>query len=72
MLLLRSKNLETNDRDYRTSSLCNLCVLCAFVVKELFDTTTTEAQSTQRLHRESDFSCKALDATIYPTGFTRT
>src|SRR5215208_5803657 len=34
------------------SSLCNLCVLCAFVVHYCSEKTTTEAQSTQRLHRE--------------------
>jgi len=33
-------------------SLCNLCVLCASVVNEFRVTTTTEAQRTQRLHRE--------------------
>src|SRR6201988_2796214 len=37
---------------YRTSSLCNLCVLCASVVKESFAKTTTETRRTQRLHRE--------------------
>ena len=44
------------------SSLCNLCVLCASVVHYCSEKTTTETQSTQRLHREEadrDFSCKA-------------
>src|SRR5215208_4353682 len=34
------------------SSLCNLCVLCASVVHYCSEKTTTETQSTQRLHRE--------------------
>src|ERR1700752_124671 len=37
---------------YRSSSLCSLRVLCASVVKESCEKTTTEAQRTQRLHRE--------------------
>src|SRR6185369_524332 len=34
------------------SSLCNLCVLCVSVVNDCLGKTTTEAQRTQRLHRE--------------------
>ena len=34
------------------SSLCNLLVLCASVVSEFAVKVTTEAQRTQRLHRE--------------------
>src|SRR6185369_14951579 len=34
------------------SSLCNLCVLCVSVVNDCLEKTTTEAQRTQRLHRE--------------------
>ena len=37
---------------FRSSSLCNLCVLCASVVKNCSKKTTTETQRTQRLHRE--------------------
>ncbi len=33
-------------------SLCNLCVLCVSVVIGMHDTTATESQRTQRLHRE--------------------
>jgi len=43
-------------------SLCNLCVLCVSVVDFFNNSLTTEAQRTQRLHREKlhvDFSCKA-------------
>src|SRR3982751_1378939 len=36
----------------RTISLCNLCVLCVSVVVFLRHSLTTEAQSSQRLHRE--------------------
>src|ERR1043165_10209452 len=39
-----------------SSSLCNLGVLCVSVVVGMYDTKTTEAQRTQRLHREDDFS----------------
>src|SRR6185369_8797300 len=34
------------------SSLCNLSVLCASVVEDCLEKTTTETQRTQRLHRE--------------------
>ena len=43
-------------------SLCNLCVLCVSVVDFAKKLLTTEAQRTQRLHREeraSDFWGKA-------------
>jgi len=46
-------------------SLCYPCVLCVSVVVFSNNSSTTEAQRTQRLHREDvrlDFSCKA------PTG----
>ena len=48
---------ETPSFAWRTSalvwiSLCNLCVLCGSVVEGMHDTTTTETQRTQRLHRE--------------------
>ena len=36
----------------RTVSLCNFCVLCVSVVVFLRHSLTTEAQRTQRLHRE--------------------
>ena len=36
----------------RSSSLCNLCVLCVSVVVFFEQFLTTEAQRTQRLHRE--------------------
>src|ERR1044072_8406087 len=35
-------------------SQCNLCVLCVSVVVETRDTTTTESQTTQRLHRAAE------------------
>ena len=44
--------LCANSRHW-TSSLCNLCVLCASVVKKLLEKTTIESQSTQRLQRET-------------------
>ena len=40
-------------------SLRNLCVLCVSVVIGMCDTTTTEAQRTQSLHRE-EFQIKSL------------
>ena len=65
---INKPNLESQDRTWigsvrgavatwfvisiRTSSLCNLCVLCASVVKNCSKKTTTETQRTQRLHRE--------------------
>ena len=36
----------------KSDSLCNLCVLCISVVVVSNDSLTTEAQRTQRLHRE--------------------
>src|SRR6185437_7361901 len=44
--------LALQESRFRSSSLCNLCVLCAFVVKNCSKKTTTETQRTQRLHRE--------------------
>ena len=35
-------------------SLCNLCVLCVSVVILAEEQSTTETQSTQRLHREDE------------------
>src|SRR5215208_5348374 len=50
-LALRSKGLCRKSGHTR-SSLCNLCVLCASVVHYCSEKTTTETQSTPRLHRE--------------------
>src|SRR5215216_4014035 len=41
-----------HEKWHTRSSLCNLCVLCASVVHYCSEKTTTETQSTQRLHRE--------------------
>ena len=46
-------------------SLCNLCVLCVFVVIGIHDTTTTEAQRTQRLHREEAQTRTLLSIFVY-------
>src|SRR5215207_10459046 len=56
-------------------SLCCLCVLCVSVVVFSNDSSTTEAQRTQRLHREvyaEDLSrkgAKAQSATAFLKGF---
>src|SRR5215208_1980443 len=42
------------------SSLCNLCVLCVSVVHYYSEKTTTETQSTQRLHREERLQTKCF------------
>src|SRR5690349_24193029 len=47
-------------------SLCNLCVLCDSVVVETRDTTTTESQRTQRLHREE------VQTKTYPANLCKT
>ena len=52
------------EKSYQTSSLCNLCVLGASVVKELFEKTTTETQRTQRLHREIGLFVQSLSIII--------
>src|SRR5262245_23021587 len=46
---------------YRLISLCSLCVLCVSVVIGMHDTTTTETQRTQSLHRESDSAFSFTD-----------
>src|SRR4029079_377229 len=46
------RNQDTCYLSRNKISLCNLCVLCVSVVIGMCDTTTTEAQRTQRLHRE--------------------
>jgi hypothetical protein len=38
-----------------SNSLCNLCALCVSVVAFVLDKITTEAQKTQRLHREERY-----------------
>jgi len=46
----------------QVASLCNLSVLGVSVVNQCLETTTTETQRTQRLHREelsAYFLCKA-------------
>jgi len=44
---------------YRSSSLCNLCVLCASVVKKLFVKTTTE--DTETTQRNQTFRAKLVE-----------
>jgi hypothetical protein len=44
-----------------------LCVLCVSVVHHLFEKTTTEAQSTQRLHREEAYWFRGVPLLPQPT-----
>jgi hypothetical protein len=66
------KNVGTGVEPFKVvasfSSLCNLCVLCASVVVVFQIPITTEAQRTQRLHREKpprDFGRKAASHCSY-------
>jgi hypothetical protein len=45
-------------------SLCNLRVLCVFVVSFAKGFFTTEAQSPQRLHREIQISALSFDSIV--------
>src|SRR5215208_779421 len=52
VLACSSQFYSSIDVARKLDSLCNLCVLCVSVVYYYQEKTTTEAQRTQRLHRE--------------------